>query len=428
MSSDAPPAVDAAAPARAARFTPKLLIVAGGGALALLLLIGGVTWALWPTPEKPKSARARPAQVGAVHAAAASAAASATATELAAASAASSPVAEPAVAAPPNVAAAQPASTAPSAPQDEIQPARQPAERHEVRPVAAAEAEAPLDRLQRRLGEVLGPKAAVNAARNGEWRLVARTSSVSAAGPAAVPRTGVPVATAQRADAGERALHWGYEGRGGPQAWGKLKPEFSTCAIGKRQSPIDIRDGVALDLEPLKFDYRPSRFGVIDTGHTVQVNLAPGNSIDINGRRYELQQFHFHRPSEERINGRQFDMVVHLLHKNAEGRPAMVAVLLERGAAQALRQTVWNNLALEQGEEATARASIDLNDLLPAQRGYYTYMGSLTTPPCSEGVLWVVLQQPMQVSGAQIDIFSRLYPMNARPIQQASGRLIKQSE
>ena len=178
----------------------------------------------------------------------------------------------------------------------------------------------------------------------------------------------------------------------------------------------------------MHFDYQPSRFGVIDTGHTVQVNLAAGNAIDIGGRRYELLQFHFHRPSEERINGRQFDMVVHLVHKDADGRPAMVAVLLERGAAQPLLQTVWNNLPLEQGEEAAARATIDLNDLLPTQRGYYTYMGSLTTPPCSEGVLWMVMRQPVQVSQSQIDIFSRLYPMNARPVQSASGRLIKQSQ
>jgi carbonic anhydrase len=145
------------------------------------------------------------------------------------------------------------------------------------------------------------------------------------------------------------------------------------------------------------------------------------------GRRFELAQFHFHRPSEERIDGKQFDMVAHLVHKDADGRLAVVAVLLERGSAHALVQSVWNNLPLEKGDEVSARAPLDLNQLLPKDTRYFTYMGSLTTPPCSEGVLWMVMQQPVSVSGEQIDVFARLYPMNARPVQQASGRLIKQS-
>ena len=145
------------------------------------------------------------------------------------------------------------------------------------------------------------------------------------------------------------------------------------------------------------------------------------------GRRYELVQFHFHRPSEERIDGKQFDMVAHLVHKDLDGRLAVVAVLLDRGAAQPLVQSVWNNLPLEKGDEVAARAPLDLNDLLPPSASYFTYMGSLTTPPCSEGVLWMVMKQPVPVSAEQIGIFARLYPMNARPIQSASGRLIKES-
>jgi carbonic anhydrase len=159
----------------------------------------------------------------------------------------------------------------------------------------------------------------------------------------------------------------------------------------------------------------------------VQVNVAAGNFIDVMGRRYELQQFHFHRPSEERIEGKSFDMAAHLVHKDLDGRLAVVAVLLERGGAHASVQAVWNNLPLEKGEELAARAPIDPAHLLPKDPRYFTYMGSLTTPPCSEGVLWVVMQQPVTVSAEQIDVFARLYPMNARPLQQASGRLIKQS-
>jgi carbonic anhydrase len=206
-----------------------------------------------------------------------------------------------------------------------------------------------------------------------------------------------------------------------------MKPEFAKCSSGLRQSPIDIREGIKVELDPVQFDYKPSAFKVVDNGHTIQVNVAPGNAIEVMGQRFELVQFHFHRPSEERIDGKAFDMVAHLVHKNLEGRLAVVAVLLEKGSAQPVVQSVWNNLPLEKGDEVAARAPIDLNRLLPAERGYFTYMGSLTTPPCSEGVLWMVMKQPVPVSGEQIDIFARLYPMNARPIQSASGRLIKES-
>jgi carbonic anhydrase len=221
--------------------------------------------------------------------------------------------------------------------------------------------------------------------------------------------------------------HWSYDGSGGPEAWARLNPEFAKCGSGQRQSPIDIRGGIKVDLDPVQFDYKPTAFGVVDNGHTVQVNVGSGNTIEVQGRRYDLVQFHFHRPSEERIDGRQFDMVAHLVHKDTDGRLAVVAVLLDRGSAHAVVQQVWNNLPLEKGEQLDARAPIDLNDLLPADKRYYTYMGSLTTPPCSEGVLWMVMQQPVAISQAQINIFAKLYPMNARPIQSAAGRLIKQS-
>jgi len=234
-------------------------------------------------------------------------------------------------------------------------------------------------------------------------------------------------AAAEKPHDAPHPAHWDYAGSGGPESWGQMKPEFAKCSSGTRQSPIDIRDGIKVNLDPVQFDYKPSAFRVIDNGHTVQVNVAAGNSIDVMGRRYELVQFHFHRPSEERIDGRQFDMVVHLVHKDIDGRLAVVAVLLERGSAQPIVQSVWNNLPLEKGDEVAARSTLNLNDLLPAERNYFTYMGSLTTPPCSEGVLWMVMKAPVQISADQIGIFARLYPMNARPIQSASGRLIKES-
>ena len=316
-----------------------------------------------------------------------------------------------------------------------------------VRPPARSSvaADDSLDRLRERLAEKLG---AVRAPSPNVLRVVNRAMSPrheARVAPAAMRlaaataghghiaegrtlssvayRDGLAVETA----APTHVAHWGYQGSGGPDAWAQIKPEFARCSTGTRQSPIDIRDGVRVQLDPVQFDYKPSAFRVVDNGHTVQVNVAGGNSIEVLGRRYDLVQFHFHRPSEERINGRQFDMVAHLVHKDPEGRLAVVAVLLERGQVHPLLQTVWNNLPLEKGEEVAAKAAIDMNHLLPPDRRYFTYMGSLTTPPCSEGVLWLVMQQPAPIAVDQINVFSRLYPMNARPIQSASGRLIKQS-
>lgn len=226
------------------------------------------------------------------------------------------------------------------------------------------------------------------------------------------------------------APHWGYAGDVGPDRWAELSPDNKLCAVGTRQSPIDVRDGLAVDLEPIAFDYRPGSFSVLDNGHTIQVNVAPGSGLTVMGRRYELVQFHFHRPSEERINGKQFEMVAHLVHKDAQGRLAVVAVLLERSREDKphpLIQAVWANLPLEKGEALPAPGPLDLNQLLPAERGYYTYMGSLTTPPCTEGVLWMVLRQPSALSAQQMGVFAKLYPMNARPLQASSGRLIKES-
>jgi carbonic anhydrase len=234
-------------------------------------------------------------------------------------------------------------------------------------------------------------------------------------------------AAAPGAPAPAHTLHWSYEGEGGPHAWAKLSPEYAKCGSGERQSPIDIRDGMKLDLEPIAFEYRPSTFKVVDNGHTIQANVGGWNSMRVMGRRFRLVQLHFHRPSEEAIDGRQFEMVVHLVHKDGEGRLAVVAVLVDNGARQSVIQTVLNNVPLEKGEEVAAATNLDLNQMLPESRRYYTYMGSLTTPPCTEDVLWVVMKQPVQASMDQLNLFSRMYPMNARPIQASSGRMIKES-
>ncbi len=201
-----------------------------------------------------------------------------------------------------------------------------------------------------------------------------------------------------------------------------------TCLKGQRQSPIDIRDGVRLDLEPIQFAYRPSLFRVVDNGQTVQVSVAAGGGISLLGKAYRLSEFHFHRPSGEVVNGKSYDMSAHLVHQSADGKQAIVSVLLEIGEDNPVIQKVWNNLPLEKGDEvAPPTTMIDPGYLLPESRDYYTYMGSRTTPPCSEGVLWLVLKQPQQISAEQIAVFGRFYKNNARPVQPVSGRMIKES-
>ena len=257
--------------------------------------------------------------------------------------------------------------------------------------------------------------------------LIVHTTSKPVAHKAKPAKEGYMLEVAHSNSANQhRHIHWSYEGEGGPENWAKLDPKNQACAVGQRQSPIDIREGIKVDLEPVQFDYRPSAFRIIDNGHTVQVNVGD-SSITLTGKTYELVQFHFHRPSEEKVNGRNFDMVAHLVHKADDGSLAVVAVLMERGDENPFIQTLWNNMPLEKNVSVSPPAPIiNPASLLPANRNYYTYMGSLTTPPCTEGVLWLVMKQPVQVSQDQINIFSRLYRNNARPIQPAASRLIKE--
>jgi len=226
---------------------------------------------------------------------------------------------------------------------------------------------------------------------------------------------------------GGHGTHWTYEGSSGPQSWGSLNPDFQTCDRGQRQSPIDIRGGLPLDLEPLQFDYQDGFFSVTDNGHTLDTKPAGVNSLVVGTRRFELQGLHFHRPAEERVDGKSFAMSVHLVHKDAQGRLAVVGLLVEEGPENPAVQTLWNHIPLERGETTVSSGAFNPASLLPAKRGYFTYMGSLTTPPCSEGVLWMVMQTPINLSAQQLATFARLYAHNARPIQPDHGRIIKQS-
>ncbi len=241
---------------------------------------------------------------------------------------------------------------------------------------------------------------------------------------------GIIAAAAAVTIAAEPAHHWSYEGKEGPSHWAEIDPHNAACA-GKSQSPIEIRtaEARAAPLPPLKFDYRPVPLHIIDNGHTIQVNYDPGSSLTVGGERYELVQFHFHRPSEEIIDGKRFAMVAHLVHRDVKGHLAVVAVPLRTGHDNALVENLWRNLPTVKDKEMS-RAAIKVNaaTLLPANLGYYAYTGSLTTPPCSEGVRWFVLKTPSPVSAHEVEIFASHYPNDARPVQPRNGRQVLSSK
>ena len=218
---------------------------------------------------------------------------------------------------------------------------------------------------------------------------------------------------------------WGYAGAGGPEHWADLRPDYQLCRTGRRQSPIDIVDGVRVDLEDIVFAYRPAPFALSDTEQSLQVDIGD-NGLELMGKTYTLESIRFHQPSETHLAGRRFALEAQLEHRAWDGERLMVSVLFEAGAANSFLQTLLNYLPLDRGlTVAPPAASLDPSDLLPARRTYHTYLGSLSRPPCSEGVIWVVLATPASLSPEQLAIFARLHPDNARPLQPAFGRLIK---
>ena len=228
----------------------------------------------------------------------------------------------------------------------------------------------------------------------------------------------------------EESAHWSYQGKTGPLHWGEMEHEFAICATGPYQSPINIKTASAkkADLEPITFDYKPSALKIINNGHSIQINYDAGSSITVGPKRYQLVQFHFHRPSEEKIDGKAFDMVVHLVHQDGDGKLAVVAVLVRNGDTNPLIETLWKHLPNEKGvEQVVGDTQIDATALLPPNKAYFKFTGSLTTPPCSEDVTWFVLRNPVQFSGQEIARFAKVYPMNARPVQPLNGRLVQVS-
>jgi carbonic anhydrase len=222
---------------------------------------------------------------------------------------------------------------------------------------------------------------------------------------------------------------WTYEGVKGPLHWGKLDPAYKACSEGKEQSPIDIR-GAHLNksLPPIEFHYIAGSMTLTNTGHTVQITAPAGSYIVVAGTRYDLVQFHFHHPGEEAVKGKLPDMTLHLVHKSADGKIAVVAVRLNEGNPNAVLAALWQHLPKTTGATDKLTDEMSPAGLLPTDRGYWTYEGSLTAPPCTEGVRWFIFEQQVEISRAQLKAFAALYKVNSRLIQDTHGRKIEASE
>lgn len=235
--------------------------------------------------------------------------------------------------------------------------------------------------------------------------------------------------------AGPRAqwkTKWSYAGADGPEHWGDLDPDYAACRTGKQQSPIDIRDAKTANLPAIRFEYKSGPITIINNGYTaVRLNYRAGNGnfLIVGTKRFELTQFHFHRPSEEQINGKSYEMVAHLMHASSDGKVAAVAILLKAGDANPVIQQLWQNMPQTAGKEHEIPGlEVNPSGLLPHNTGYYTYEGSQTAPPCTEGVTWLVLKTPMQISTEEISAFAKLYPHDVRPVQPLNDRVVKESQ
>jgi carbonic anhydrase len=228
-------------------------------------------------------------------------------------------------------------------------------------------------------------------------------------------------------EAQDNQVVWGYTGAGSPENWGNLSSEYEVCKLGSSQSPIDLDMAADAHLGEITTAYKPVPLKILNNGHTIQINYAPGSSMTIGDDTYKLLQFHFHHPSEHHVQGSAYPMEMHLVHQNEAGDLAVLGVLIEAGEANSDLQAIWDTMPTEAGSEKAVDMMVDVNKLLPCDLDSYRYYGSLTTPPCSEGVRWIVLQKPIAVSQAQIDQFNQVIAMNARPVQALNKRFLLQA-
>lgn len=222
--------------------------------------------------------------------------------------------------------------------------------------------------------------------------------------------------------------HWDYTGEHSPAHWGEMKKGFAMCSKGKMQTPINISPTEDIDIDPLEFNYTTGATDLINNGHTVQINVASGSSVTIDGKEFELKQFHFHTPSENNINGKKFPLEAHFVNVAKDGQIAVVALMFEEGATNPILEKIWSKFPLEVNHKEPIKLSADdINALMPANQDYYKFMGSLTTPPCTENVKWNVFKISMNISKEQVKKFYNVFGhSNNRPLQDINNRVISE--
>jgi carbonic anhydrase len=256
------------------------------------------------------------------------------------------------------------------------------------------------------------------------------------------PTSGISLCTAAvvfALSAGAEGTHWGYGEDDGPAAWSKLSAEYALCAAGEAQSPIDLRvEEASKPAEAVSFDYQPSSLKIarntyvaeaLNNGHTIQIDVGEDSDLVIGKSRYRLLQYHFHAPSEHAVEGKRFPMEAHLVHRSASGDLAVVGILIVEGKANRAFERIWKHLPAEHGERVHhENIEVNVAHVLPEDHHWYRYEGSLTTPPCSEGVSWFVIADPIELSQEQIAAFTSLYAGNARPLQARHKRVVVYEE
>lgn len=216
--------------------------------------------------------------------------------------------------------------------------------------------------------------------------------------------------------------HWEYKGEAGPENWGDLSPGFRACDLGFQQSPIDLDSAIVANVGSIAIDYQTMPLGVVNNGHTIQVNCEPGSGMVLDGTNYKLLQYHFHHPSEHLLSGKRFDLEAHYVHISESGMLAVLGVFLKPGAHNEALAPIWSAMPREPGK--SSGGSVSPAALLPENRGYFRYLGSLTTPPCSQKVIWSVFNSPVEISTDQVRQFASIFQMNARPVQGLHRRLL----
>ena len=227
--------------------------------------------------------------------------------------------------------------------------------------------------------------------------------------------------------AGNTTIDWGFEEKNGPAVWGDLAPEFEVCKTGVNQTPINLTGFVEADLEPLKIGYTTKSTSVEHKGTTVQVNFAKGSSFSVDGKAFNLIQYHFHTPSENHIDGKSYPMEAHFVHASDKGELAVLAVMFKVGKANPQLQVIVDNMPIKKGDKnSLIKTAFNPIDLLPASKDYYRFSGSLTTPPCSEGVRWLVFKDVVEMSKEQLEVFSKIMGKNNRPVNPLNARKVLQ--